>query len=62
MDDLEFKKKIIAVLKERQRDLKEYRASMTEAFIRGFIVGAEAMVDINIPSHWYEEIINEVKV
>lgn len=61
MNKIEFKQKIIELLKEKQISLKRCNYSLTESFIRGFIMGAEAITDIPIPSHWYEEIIKEVE-
>ena len=61
MDELVFKKKVVRLLKEKQDELKKYRVSLTEAFIRGFIIGAGAMAGVQISSLWYDEIIKALE-
>lgn len=51
----EFKKKVIRLLKEHQKSVKGF--SLTESFVRGFIVGAEAMAGVKVPNNWYQEIV-----
>jgi len=60
MNELDFKNKIIESLRETQKTLIKYKKPLTEEYIRGYVMGAEAITGITIPSHWYEEIINEL--
>ncbi len=57
MNEIELKNKIIQSLKDYQKVLSGFR--LTEAFIRGYILGSE-LTGIKIPCHWYDEIITEV--
>ncbi len=60
MNELDLKKKIIESLEETKKTLEKFKKPLTEEYVRGFVMGAEAMTELTIPSHWYEEIINTV--
>ena len=49
--------KLIEYLDVAKRNTNIYNLKLEEMFIRGFILGAETMLEIPIPSHWYDEII-----
>lgn len=59
--ELELKKdiinKLIGYLEEVRRITNIYNLRLEKDFIHGFILGAETMLEISIPSHWYNEII-----
>ena len=61
--EITLKKTIIEELIKQNLIIKEYTKdfSHNEQFYRGYILGCSHTANIEIPSHWYNEIIKEVK-
>lgn len=55
--EIEAKKKIIEELEKIK-----LVCELTEEFTRGYIMGAEAQLGVELPSYWYDEVIRKVGV
>jgi len=61
--EIVLKNNIIEELKRIQKtiDKNNLYLKLDDKFIRGFIMGAEWTTGLEVPSHWIEKIIAEVK-
>lgn len=62
MSEIEFKEKLIKDLQKKQLLMDKYNAPpLSEDFIRGYIFGAEDTKGLELPPHWYPEMVRKVQ-
>ena len=60
MDEIELRKQIVDQLSDLRKQITKLKAKIDERFVRGYIMGCEVTSKVKLPSHWYDEIIDEV--
>ena len=52
--------KIISIMKAENEMVKDFNIKASNQYIRGFISGYSEALNVKIPSHWYDQIINKI--
>ena len=60
MNEIEVKEQIISKLREKELVVKKIGKTTSDQFIRGYIDGVSEITGVDIPCHWYQEIISSV--
>ena len=60
-NEITIKKTIITNLKNKELIVREFGKTTSEQFVRGYITGFSESLNVDIPCHWYDQIIEEIR-
>lgn len=59
--EIVIRKEIISIIKAENEKVKDFNVKASNQYIRGFISGYSTAKNVDIPCHWYDQIIVEIE-